>query len=97
RALCSYHTRRSSDLHSTLSHLYIGGLFCCYLLEDTVRDHKIPGETAIPPGDYGLSLNHWAAMNARYAKRYPEFHEGMVEIIEIRSEEHTSELQSREN
>ena len=75
--------RVAEGKHSTLSHLYIGGLFCCYLLEDTVRDHKIPGETAIPPGDYGLSLNHWAAMNARYAKRYPEFHEGMVEIIEI--------------
>src|SRR5690606_32909069 len=25
----------------------------------------------------------WAGMNKRYAKRYPAFHEGMVEIIEI--------------
>ena len=75
--------RVAEGKHSTLSHLYIGGLFCCYLLEDTVRDHKVPGETAIPPGNYGLSLNHWAGMNGDYAKRYPAFHEGMVEIIEI--------------
>jgi len=75
--------RVAEGKHSTLSHLYIGGLFCCYLLEDTVRDYKVPGETAIPPGEYGLSLNHWADMNKRHVKRYPAFHEGMVEIIEI--------------
>ncbi|MGV3761745.1 DUF5675 family protein [Parapedobacter sp.] len=75
--------RVAEGKHSTLSHLYIGGLFCCYLLEDTVRDHKVAGETAIPPGEYGLLLNHGADMNKRYAKRYPAFHEGMVEIIEI--------------
>ena len=75
--------RVAEGKHSTLSHLYIGGLFCCYLLEDTVRDHKIPGKTAIPPGDYGLSLNHLANMHGTYAKRYPAFHEGMVEIVEI--------------
>ena len=68
---------------STLSHLYIGGLFCCYLLEDTVREEKIAGQTAIPPGEYGLSLNHWAGMNAKYARRFPQLHEGMVEITEI--------------
>ena len=75
--------RVAQGKHSTLSHLYIAGLFVCYLLEDTVRDYKVPGETAIPPGNYGLSLNHWAGMNDDYAPRYPAFHEGMVEIIEI--------------
>lgn len=75
--------RVAQGKHSTLSHLYINGLFCCYLLEDLVREKKIAGETAIPPGNYGLSLNHWAGMNARYASRYPKLHEGMVEIIEI--------------
>ncbi|HWL00278.1 MAG TPA: DUF5675 family protein [Parapedobacter sp.] len=69
--------------HSTLSHLYIGGIFCCYLLEDLVRERKIAGETAIPPGNYGLSINHWAGMNGKYAKRFPRLHEGMVEITEI--------------
>lgn len=68
---------------STLSHLYIDGLFCCYLLEDSIREEKIQGLTCIPEGEYGLSLNHWSGMNAKYAQRYPKLHEGMVEIVEI--------------
>ncbi len=75
--------RVAEGKHSTLSHLYIGDLFCCYLLEDRVREEKVAGMTCIPPGEYGLSINHWAGMNARYAKRFPHLHEGMVEIIEI--------------
>src|SRR5690606_17957350 len=75
--------RVAEGKHSTLGHLYIGGLFCCYLLEDAVREEKIAGHTAIPPGEYGLSLNHWAGMNAKYADRFPKLHEGMVEITEI--------------
>ncbi len=75
--------RVAEGKHSTLSHLYVGGLFCCYLLEDRIREEKIAGQTAIPPGDYGLSLNHWAGMHGRYAKRFPKMHEGMVEIHEI--------------
>jgi len=75
--------RVAQGKHSTLSHLYIGGRFACYLLEDRIREEKVAGATCIPPGDYGLSLNYWAGMNARYAKRYPVLHEGMVEITEI--------------
>ncbi|WP_262249993.1 DUF5675 family protein [Parapedobacter soli] len=75
--------RVAQGKHSTLSHLYIGGLFCCYLLEDRIRDEKIAGETCIPPGDYGLSLNLSATMHTEYAKRFPRLHKGMVEIVEI--------------
>src|SRR5690606_9724213 len=75
--------RVAQGKHSTLSHLSINGLFCCYLLEDLVLERKIAGETAIPPGNYGLSLNPWAGMNAKYATLFPKLHEGMVEIIEI--------------
>ncbi|WP_312365312.1 DUF5675 family protein, partial [Sphingobacterium sp.] len=38
--------------NSTLSELYIDGTFQCYGLEDTVRDVKIKGRTAIPAGTY---------------------------------------------
>ena len=75
--------RVAEGKNSTLSHLYIGSLFCCYLLEDRIREEKIPGITGIPEGEYGLSLNHWAGMNARYAPKYPKLHQGMVEITEI--------------
>jgi len=75
--------RVAEGKNSILSHLYIGGLFVCYLLEDRLREEEIAGETAIPLGEFGLSLNHWAGMHAEYAKRFPAMHEGMVEITEI--------------
>ena len=68
---------------STLSHLYIDDLFACYLLEDAIREEKIPGETCIPEGDYGLLFNHGADMNNTYYMRYPQMHLGMIEITEI--------------
>lgn len=68
---------------STLSHLYIDGEFICYALEDAIRDVKIKGETAIPAGNYSLVLNTYGAMNARYKRRFPDFHQGMIEIKEI--------------
>lgn len=68
---------------STLSHLYIDGEFVCYVLEDAIRDVKIKGETAIPTGRYSLVLNTYGAMNARYKRRFPDFHQGMIEIKEI--------------
>ena len=73
--------RVAEGKNSTLSHLYIDGLFQCYLLEDRIREEKIQGLTCIPEGEYGLSLNHWSGMNARYAKRYAGLHEGMVEML----------------
>jgi hypothetical protein len=66
--------------HSTLGHLYISGLFCCYILEDTVRDRKIPGQTAVPAGEYTLGLNTTAGMNRSYSSRYVAMHRGMVEV-----------------
>ncbi|PPK99496.1 DUF5675 family protein [Parapedobacter indicus] len=75
--------RVAQGKNSTLSHLYIHGLFACYLLEDSIRKEKIPGLTCIPEGEYGLSLNHGAGMNARYGVKYPHMHAGMIEITEI--------------
>ena len=38
---------------STVGELYLpDGSFQCFVLEDCVRDHKIPGKTAIPDGRY---------------------------------------------
>lgn len=68
---------------STLSHLYINGHFCCYLLEDALREEKIAGKTAIPAGTYRLRLNPLAGMNVRYRGRYPKLHRGMVELAGI--------------
>ena len=75
--------RVAQGKHSTLSHLYIGNLFCCYLLEDSIRKEKIQGLTGIPEGQYRLRLNTWAGMNARYGPKYPKLRQGMVEITGI--------------
>lgn len=36
----------------------IDGVFECLTLEDVVREIKIPGATAIPSGNYNLSIGH---------------------------------------
>lgn len=66
--------------NTTLSHLYINRVFGCYLLEDCIREFKIPGATCIPTGPYKLKLNKDAGMNERYFKAYPRIHKGMIEI-----------------
>lgn len=43
---------------ATRGELFVDGLFECYTLEDVVRDHKIPGETAIPAGAYALAVTY---------------------------------------
>lgn len=56
--------REPSTELSTISRLYINGLFECFVLEDPVREvpgqsvesWKIPGITAIPAGRYRITL-----------------------------------------
>ncbi|WP_282638715.1 DUF5675 family protein [Sphingobacterium thalpophilum] len=69
--------------NSTLSELYVDGLFQCYVLEDSIRDHKIKGQTCIPSGKYSLGLNYWGGMNTAYKKRFPDMHQGMIEIKDV--------------
>jgi hypothetical protein len=75
--------RVAQGKQSTLSHLYIDGLFACYLLEDSIRAIKIPGQTCIPTGNFKLTLNTTSGMHAKYLKEYPLVHKGMVEIDEL--------------
>jgi hypothetical protein len=70
--------------NSTLSHLYINGIFICFLLEDRISENKVPGQTCIPEGSYQLAINVTAGMNKRYINRFPKLHEGMVEIKGIK-------------
>lgn len=72
--------RVAEGKQSTLSHLYINDIFQCYLLEDKIRDNKIPKQTAIPSGNYSLRLNTWGGMNAEYRQKFPKVHKGMIEI-----------------
>ncbi|WP_164108672.1 MULTISPECIES: DUF5675 family protein [Sphingobacterium] len=69
--------------NSTLSEIYIDDDFFGYGLEDSVRDIKIKGSTAIPAGTYKLRLNMYGAMNARYKRKFPDMHRGMIEVQDI--------------
>ncbi|POY36962.1 hypothetical protein C3K47_07825 [Solitalea longa] len=75
--------RMAQGKSSTLSHLYINGVFANYLLEDAIRPIKIPGKTCIPEGSYKLLLNTWGGMNVECRKQYPGMHKGMIEISGI--------------
>ena len=42
---------------STIGELWLDGRFQCYTLEDTCRQKKIAGVTAIPAGHYQVTIN----------------------------------------
>ena len=75
--------RVAQGKESTLSQLYINGIFQCYLLEDKIREVKITSETAIPKGVFSLKLNTYGAKNVQYKKALGKLHEGMIEITGI--------------
>ncbi len=72
--------RVAQGKQSTLSQLYINGIFQCYLLEDKIREVKLASQTAIPTGVFELKLNTWGAKNADYKKAFGKLHQGMIEI-----------------
>ena len=75
--------RVAQGKESTLSQLYINGIFQCYLLEDKIREIKIASQTAIPTGNYEIRLNTWGGKNVDYKKAFGKLHEGMIEIVGI--------------
>ena len=72
--------RIAQGKNSTLSQLYINDIFQCYLLEDKIREEKVPTQTAIPSGVFNLKLNTIGAKNVNYKKALGKLHEGMIEI-----------------
>lgn len=49
--------RNPSNSACTIGRLFVDGSLECVTLEDIVREHKIPGETAIPAGRYKVIIN----------------------------------------
>jgi len=50
--------REPSDEYRTFGTLWIEGVYECEVLEDPVREQKIPGKTAIPKGRYRISMEN---------------------------------------
>lgn len=78
-----YVKRTKQGKNSTLSELYIDGEFICYVLEDSVRDEKILGSTAIPTGRYKLAFRRYGRMNGHYKRLFPDFHKGMIQLMDV--------------
>ena len=57
--------------------------FLAYTLEDEQRDKKILGETRIPEGTYKMVLRKTGGYHARYSKRFPHIHIGMLHVLDV--------------
>ena len=57
--------------------------FLAYTLEDEPRTEKIYGETRIPQGSYEICLRGMGGFHEKYAKRFPDIHEGMLHVIDV--------------
>lgn len=57
--------------------------FLCYTLEDEKRDIKIMGETRIPEGKYKITLRNEGGYTAKYKKRFPDIHKGMLWVRDV--------------
>ena len=79
--------RFSSQVDSTSGLLFevtdLGRKFLCYTLEDERRVLKVKGETRVPAGTYKIELRKEGGFHARYDKKYPGIHRGMLHVIDV--------------
>ena len=75
--------RYSSQSRTTLGALHIDGEFECYTLEDRHRDIKVMGETRIPQGTYTIGLRTVGGHHAKYSKKFPDDHKGMLHVLDV--------------
>jgi len=57
--------------------------FLCYSLEDEYRNDKVMHETRVPAGTYQIQLRKVGGFNGRYAKKYGDFHKGMLHVQDV--------------
>ena len=57
--------------------------FLAYTLEDEYRSEKVFGETRIPDGTYKLGLRKVGGYHAKYSKRFPHIHIGMLHVLNV--------------
>lgn len=73
--------RYSDNGESTLGLLFVDGKFQCYTLEDEKRTKKVFGQTRVPEGTYDVIFRKEGSHHARYNTKFPEFHKGMLAIV----------------
>mgnify|MGYP003141166774 FL=1 len=57
--------------------------FLAYTLEDEYRSEKVFGETRIPDGTFKLGLRKVGGYHAKYSKRFPHVHIGMLHVLDV--------------
>lgn len=55
----------------------------CFTMEDEYRTKKVYGETRIPVGEYEIKLRTVGRHHARYRKKYPRIHRGMLWLQDV--------------
>lgn len=75
--------RITSTNDATLSVVYVDQKFQCFGIEDEHREEKIAGETRIPKGMYKIKIRDVGGFHSRYSKKFPKFHQGMLEIADV--------------
>ena len=74
--------RYSDNKESTLSLVFVDGMFFCYGLEDEFRTEKVFGDTRIPEGVYKIGLRTVGGHHARYSDKF-NFHKGMLHVLDV--------------
>lgn len=68
----------------TFGFIHCDGEPVCFTLEDPQRTGpKIPGETCIPEGHYRIMLRTVGGFHARYSRRFPDMHRGMLWLQDV--------------
>lgn len=75
--------RFHSDDDATLSLVSVDHKFQCFGIEDEYREEKVINETRIPAGIYKIGVRTVGGFHARYSKKFPNFHRGMLEILDV--------------
>ena len=57
--------------------------FLAYTLEDEYRSEKVFGETRIPNGTFSIGLRKVGGYHAKYSKRFPHIHIGMLHVLDV--------------
>lgn len=77
--------RYKSNGDTTLSRVFVNGIFQCYGLEDEYRTVKVYGETRIPAGTYNVALRTEGGFHNRYSKNpaLKDIHRGMLWVQDV--------------
>ena len=57
--------------------------FLAYTLEDEYRSEKVFGETRIPNGTFKVGFRKVGGYHAKYSKRFPHIHIGMLHVLDV--------------